>query len=150
MNKKQLNILLADDDTDDCLFFEKALRELPVPTYFAAVHDGEQLMDCLNNAVTENVSQLPDVLFLDLNMPRKNGFECLSDMKQNIKLKDIPVVIFSTSHPQNLNYDKDMVNMLLKYGAVDFIRKPDGLEQLKLLIQQALDLVAEKITGNNK
>ena len=67
MKLKQLNILLADDDTDDCIFFKEALDELLLPTHLITVHDGEQLMQLLTNETTE----LPDVLFLDLNMPRK-------------------------------------------------------------------------------
>src|SRR5450759_3766148 len=97
MNLKQLNILLADDDTDDCFFFDKALRETPIATHLTIVHDGEQLMDYLS----KNSEHLPDVLFLDLSMPRKTGFECLSEIKENKKLKDLPVVMFSTSFPQD-------------------------------------------------
>ena len=79
MSLKQLNILLADDDLDDCLFFKEALEGMPVNTHLTAVHDGEQLMQLLAN---EKI-KLPDILFLDLNMPRKNGFECLTEIKQN-------------------------------------------------------------------
>ena len=77
MNSEQLNILLADDDTDDCIFFKKALDELTLPTNLVAVHDGEQLMHLLTN----DTNPLPHILYLDLNMPRKNGFECLSEIK---------------------------------------------------------------------
>ena len=77
MKLKQMFILLADDDTDDCIFFKEALDELLLPTKLMTVHDGEQLMHLLANESTE----LPDVLFLDLNMPRKNGFECLEEIK---------------------------------------------------------------------
>ncbi len=83
---KQLNILLADDDTDDCVFFKRALKELAIPISLTTVHDGEQLMDFLANKTNE----LPHVLFLDLNMPRKNGFECLSEIKSNEKLSQLP------------------------------------------------------------
>lgn len=87
-----LNILLADDDTDDCTFFKEALKEFPLPTHLIAVHDGEQLMKLLTNQTNE----LPHVLFLNLNMPRKNGFECLREIKFNKKLKQLPVIVFST------------------------------------------------------
>lgn len=83
MNFKQLNILLADDDSDDCLFFKEALRELLLSTNLTTVHDGEQLMQLLTN----ETNVLPHVLFLDLNMPRKNGFECLTEIKLSKKLK---------------------------------------------------------------
>ena len=73
MTSKQQNapisILLADDDADDRFFFGKALKELPISTELTTVEDGEKLMSYL----LKNSEKLPDVLFLDLNMPRKNG-----------------------------------------------------------------------------
>lgn len=138
--KEHINILLADDDTDDQFFFNKALKALPYPTHLTTVHDGEQLM----NYLTENSDHLPNVLFLDINMPRKNGFECLFEIKQNEKLKDLPVVMFSTSYPRDLNYERDMINTLLNIGAYDFIRKPDDFSQLKKVISNALDIVIKK------
>ena len=89
MSLTQLNILLADDDADDCLFFTEALTGSPLSTHLTTVPDGEHLMQLLSNEKYE----LPDVLFLDLNMPRKNGFECLSEIKQNSKLNMLSVVI---------------------------------------------------------
>jgi CheY-like chemotaxis protein len=88
-----LKILLADDDTDDRFFFEKALNELSLNTHLTTVHGGEQLMEYL----LENTKNLPDVLFLDLSMPRKNGIECLSEIKENKQLEAVPVIMFSTS-----------------------------------------------------
>jgi len=79
MNLKQLNILLADDDIDDCIFFKEALEEFTIPSNLTTVNDGEQLMQIL----TDETNQLPNILFLDINMPRKNGFECLSEIKLN-------------------------------------------------------------------
>ena len=133
---KQINILLADDDTDDCMFFKEALKELLLPTDLTAVHDGEQLMQLLTNETTE----LPHVLFLDLNMPRKNGFECLSEIKNNKKLNGLPVVIFSTS------FDNEVVNRLHKSGALYFIKKPSHFSHFKSLIQQSLTLIAQTMT----
>ena len=132
MNLKQLNILLADDDIDDCAFFKKAVEDFPISTNYTAVHDGEQLLKQLTNETKE----LPDVLFLDLNMPRKNGFECLEEIKLNKKLKQLPVIIFSTS------FEQEVVNVLYKNGAQHFIRKPSDFLQFKKTIQQALTLVA--------
>ena len=119
-----LNILLAEDDNDDRFFFEKALKELSIPTHLTAVHDGEQLIDYL----TKNSKQLPDIVFLDLSMPRKNGFECLTEIKENKIFKDIPVIVFSTSYTRDMNYEKNMIEMLFKFGAQDYIRKPDNFE----------------------
>jgi len=131
-----MNILLADDDTDDCMFFKEALKDLFLPTEFTAVHDGEQLMQLLTNEDTV----LPHVLFLDLNMPRKNGFECLSEIKLNARLNGIPVIIFSTS------FENETVNQLHKSGAFYYIRKPSQFSQFKSLIQQSLEFIAQALT----
>ena len=71
----------AEDDKDDRFFFEKALAEISFNTNLTTVLDGEQLMDYL----LKNPEQLPDIIFLDLSMPRKNGFECLAELKENEK-----------------------------------------------------------------
>jgi CheY-like chemotaxis protein len=134
MTLQHLDILLADDDADDCLFFEEALEELPVSTALTAVHDGEKLMQLLN----DETNILPHILFLDLNMPRKNGFECLAEIKLNTKLKDMPVIIFSTS------YEQQVVNLLYQNGAHYFIRKPSAFAQFKKIILFVLTLIAQK------
>ena len=128
MISENINILLADDDMDDCMFFKDALEEIQLATQFTAVHDGEQLMHYLN----EKTDELPHVLFLDLNMPRKNGFACLEEIKSNEKLQSIPVIILSTS------FHDDMANELYKNGAHFYICKPSDFSQLKKLIHKAL------------
>jgi CheY-like chemotaxis protein len=141
MNLKQLNILLADDDMDDCLFFKDAIMELVPSPNFTAVHDGEQLMQLLGNEITK----LSDVLFLDLNMPRKNGFECLAEIKQNKKLKALPVVVFSTS------FEQEVVNRLYDNGAQYFIRKPSEFSLYKNIILHTLTLfMKENIAQTGK
>jgi CheY-like chemotaxis protein len=134
-----LHLLLADDDTDDCFFFEKALREINIATQLTVVNDGERLMDHL----LKNSAQLPDVLFLDLNMPRKSGFECLTEMMENSKLKDIYVVMFSTSYTLDRNYEQSMIDVLYRMGAQDYIRKPGDFTKLKELIHQSLIKLTE-------
>ena len=140
MNLKHLNIILADDDNDDCTFFKEALEELQLSLNLTTMHDGEQLM----NYLYEHSDHLPDVLFLDLSMPRKNGFECLSEIKENEKLKNLPVVMFATAFPRDLKYERDMINSLLNIGAQYFIRKSEDIEQLKHAIHSALTMVIEK------
>ncbi|MBK5284952.1 MAG: response regulator [Bacteroidia bacterium] len=144
---RTLNILLADDDKDDCLLFKEALEELPLSMHLTIVHDGDQLMKLLTReVVAQYVTPLPDVLFLDLNMPRKNGFECLCEIKQNENLKALPVIMFSTSYPRDKTYEGEMINTLLKIGAQDYIRKPNDFTQFKQVIHQALSIIAEKIS----
>jgi CheY-like chemotaxis protein len=126
-----LNILLADDDRDDCFLFQEALGELQVKAKLTSVYDGEQLMHLLNKKTDEPFN----VLFLDLNMPRKNGFACLEEIKGNENIKSLPIIIFSTSN------DKLIVDGLYKNGALHFICKPDNFSQLKKTIESALLLI---------
>ncbi len=136
MNLKPLSVLLADDDTDDCIFFKEAVEELTMDTQLTTLDDGEQLMAHLNGKINE----LPDVLFLDLNMPLKNGFECLSEIKSNPGLKLLPVIIFSTS------LEQEVVNQLYKNGAQYFIRKPPDFSQFKKIIHQTfITIIIPKI-----
>lgn len=135
-----LNILLADDDSDDCFFFEKVLQEITIATQLKIVHDGEQLMKYL----LENSENLPDVLFLDLSMPRKTGFECLTEIKENDNLKDLRVIMLSTSFPRDNKYEQDIIKMLYKLGAEDYIRKPSDYTKLKAIIHNALLKMVEK------
>jgi CheY-like chemotaxis protein len=132
--KTSLKILLAEDDADDRFFFAKALKELAIDTHLTMVHDGEALMEYLS----EHLLNLPDVLFLDLSMPRKSGFECLTEIKDDLQLMDLPVIMFSTAYPRDNNYEQSIVNMLMKIGAYDFIRKPSGFKELKAIIHQSL------------
>ena len=88
------------------------------------------------NYLFKNSEHLPDVLYLDLSMPRKNGFECLTEIKENPKLKDLVVVVFSTSFPQNMIYEENMINLLLKIGAHDYIRKSGDFDLLKQVYSQ--------------
>jgi CheY-like chemotaxis protein len=130
-----LNILLADDDKDDRFFFAKALEALSVPTKLTTVNDGEKLMVYLD----KNSDKLPDVLFLDLNMPRKNGSECLAEIKTNKKLKDFPIIIYSTSH------NDDIADILYRDGAYYYMRKCDLAELITQLEHVLSRLVEDKL-----
>ncbi|MES2591787.1 MAG: response regulator [Bacteroidota bacterium] len=126
---KQLRILLANDAQDDCLLFKEVLDGFHFPVSFSTVSNGEQLLHILGKK-----KRLPHILFLDLNIPRKNGFDCLEEIKSNEKLKTLPVIIFSSS------FDHDIVNMLYQKGAQCYIQKPSKYPKLKKAIHQALTL----------
>lgn len=126
-----INLLLADDDLDDRLFFKEAIEELPIATTVTTVSDGVELMHHLNSS-----QEKPHVLFLDLNMPRKNGFDCLEEIKRSEALNGIPVVIYSTS------FDAEMVNILYEKGAQHYVCKPGDFMKLKQVIYEALTTVA--------
>lgn len=140
MDLKILNILLADDDYDDCQFFKNALQDLQLQTHLTIVHDGEQLM----NYLSDNSRNLPDILFLDLSMPRKNGLECLSEIKQNKILQDLSMVMLSTSN------SKDTINKVFEFGANVYIHKPGDFVQLKQVIHHALPIASEKIFSDRR
>lgn len=127
-----LRLLLADDDADDCLFFKDALDELKVAASLTVVADGVELMDFL--ALEE--AQYPSALYLDLNMPRKNGLECLGEIRAIDKLKNMPIIIFSTS------FNIDVVNSLYMLGATYYIRKPAEFKILKDVILKSIRLIS--------
>lgn len=123
MNNTPYHILIADDDDGDRLLFAEALRELPLATTLTAVNGGEQLMDYLLSA-----AELPHLLFLDLNMPRKNGFECLHDIKQLEKLKSLPVIIFSTSDDES-----GIERVYLEGAHLYLVKPPNFLDLIKCI-----------------
>lgn len=131
MKDQPVQILLADDDPDDRLFFKEAVEDLPLSVQLTIVEDGGQLMKLLN----EKQDELPDILFLDLNMPRKNGRECLVEIKRSEKLKRLPVIIYTTSLP------KDVATLLYNEGAHYYIRKPIGFDNIRTAIHQGLIMI---------
>lgn len=133
-NSHNYRILLADDDKDDCLMFKDALDELPLAFTLTVVYNGEQLMDLLN----KEGFKLPDILFLDLNMPRKTGFECLSEIKNNKRLKNLTVIIISTS------FEQDITHLLYKAGAQYYIQKPNDFAKLRMVIAHAIKLTTKR------
>jgi len=114
------NIVMADDDLDDCLLVEDALKETGVPVLFRSVENGEYLLAYLNhegNYADTATSPRPDLILLDLNMPRKNGWEILKELKKSSSHKDIPVVVLTTSKEE-----KDIARCY-ELGANSFLTK---------------------------
>ncbi|MFT7197973.1 MAG: CheY-like chemotaxis protein [Marinoscillum sp.] len=134
MIPENINILLADDDNTDCLLFKEALEELPVSAILTIVHNGEELIE----AITKKGNKFPDVLFLDLNMPRKNGYATLGEIKRNTDLQNLPVIIFSTAS------DEHSVKDVFRNAAHYYICKPADFSQLKRVIYEALTLITQK------
>lgn len=130
MNNESLNILLADDDEDDRLLFEDAFKEVKVKTIVSLVNDGIELMQHLNAAV-EN---LPNLLFLDLNMPRKSGIECLDEIKGDERFRNIAIAIYSTSASE-----KDIEETLVR-GANIYIKKPNDFSKLKKILSEVITI----------
>lgn len=130
MTKEYTYIVLADDDADDRLFFIDAFDELKINTKVQTFNDGAELMDYLNS---EN-SQLPEILFLDLNMPKKNGIECLHEIKANPKFENIAVAIYSTSSSEE-HIEETFVS-----GANIYIKKPNDFNTLKKVLSDVVTI----------
>lgn len=128
MDKNQIIILMADDDDDDYLLTKKALKKSKLLNKLCRVKDGEELLDYLKvrgkyeGKADECVR--PGVILLDLNMPRVDGRQALKEIKSDPKLRDIPVVIFTTSKAEEDIYRS------YKLGVNSFITKPVTFESL--------------------
>lgn len=134
--EKTLEIWLVDDDPDDCILFQTALEQISISSRLTVVYNGEQLMEFLNKNII-----LPDILFLDLNMPRKNGFNCLTEIKKADRLKVIPIIVLSTSFRQT------MADQLYVNGAQHYLRKPNTFLQLKTSIHKVIILALKPQFG---
>jgi len=116
---KYKNILLIDDDEDDCEIFLAAITSVSEDGNYTVKNDAREALNQLEKGVLT-----PDLIFLDLNMPVMNGTQFLSEVKKRSHLKDIPVIIFSTSsHP-------DIIRQSMAVGAYDFITKPSDFNQI--------------------
>lgn len=120
VQKEPVVILMADDDDDDFMLTQKALKASKLLNTLIRVSDGEELMDyLLAKGDYEGKETLrPGIILLDLNMPRKDGREALSEIKANEDLKDIPVVVFTTSKAE------EDVFRTYQLGVSSFITKP--------------------------
>lgn len=120
-------ILLVDDDLDDRELFVEAFSSLEHDAQVETLEASEDLLDHLDRSIL-----LPDFIFLDLNMPRKTGKECLKEIQQSDKLKEVRVVIYSTS----IN-PKDVAETY-RDGAYCFIQKPNSFSELKRLLHKVI------------
>lgn len=123
-------ILLADDDVDDRALFAEALAMTEQFLKLVMVNDGEELIRYLKS------SPPPQLIFLDLNMPRQNGAQCLTFIKSNQILSATPVVILSTS----INEAKK--NQLVEEGAAYCFNKPSEFSGLVTLLKKSLHLLS--------
>lgn len=121
-------ILLADDDEDDRRFFTDAFEEIKIKTKVETVNDGVELMNYLNQPDII----LPHILFLDLNMPRKGGIDCLLELKRIDRIKDIAVVIYSTSASE------EDIEETFVLGANVYLKKPSDFSTLKKTLEEVI------------
>ena len=129
-NKEPVKVILADDDKDDQEIFHEALTETNIPADLTTVDNGKELMDHLKDPSEPN----PDIIFIDINMPVKNGKEVLAEIKRDETLKDIPTIILSTS--ENVKDVEDTFNA----GANLYVRKPFSFKSFILLLKKIFTL----------
>jgi CheY-like chemotaxis protein len=111
---------MVDDDIDDQDIFSIALKELDIAIDCVFAFDGEEALRKLE----EDPLFYPDLIFLDINMPKMNGKECLAAIKKSTRQRNIPVIVFSTST------DKKMEQELTKMGAAAYLTKPSSISEL--------------------
>src|ERR1700760_4617885 len=125
------HILLIDDDQDDAELFSDALEELKINTVVAHFSDGNKAIEKL----LEKAIPTPDLIFLDINMPHINGWDCLRELKTIAQLNKIPIVMYSTSNFDNQGVKPEDV------GATAFLTKPSNFEELKQRISSLFSRV---------
>ena len=130
MQEDYTYVVLADDDEDDRLFFTEAFDELKIKTKVNTFNDGVALM----KALAHPESDLPNILFLDLNMPKKSGLECLKEIKTNDRFKNIAIAIYSTSASE-----EDIENTFVN-GANIYIKKPSDFKNLKKILSEVVTI----------
>ena len=137
MNHQTIDVLLADDDKDDQFLFEKALKEIPMKTRLEKVNDGTELMHFLD----KQLNSFPHILFLDLNLPKKNGLLCLEEIRKNESWNDISVAIYSSSSLES------HVEEAFVLGANIYIKKPDSLTCLQKSLEKILTINWQYLTS---
>jgi len=129
-------VLLADDDSDDAEMFSLVLSEVDPSIQFHHVENGLAVFEFLHKMG----SKVPDVIFMDINMPQMSGWECLTALKSNAITKNIPVLIYSTSSHAR---DKQIAAQL---GASGFITKPSDYRTLRKILSTIADNLHQNVT----
>lgn len=126
---ENVTIFYADDDTDDLDFFRDVTDTFGDKIDLYTHNHGEHLLNAVNNP-----PPMPNIIFLDINMPGKSGFDVLQELKKSEEHKDIPVVMFSTSSSiENVCKSREL-------GASFYVTKPDSLAQLRKSIEYTLSI----------
>ena len=126
---KPFSILLADDDPDDRLLVQEAFEENCLDNSLEMVEDGEELLEYLLQRGEYSDKSLPGLILLDLNMPRKSGLEALKEIKADVNLRRIPVVVLTTSQAE-----EDIIRSY-DLGVSSFIVKPVTFDSLVDLVK---------------
>lgn len=132
LGREPFKLVIAEDDPDDRYFFEEALAECQVPHGVHFSEDGEDLLDHLFARDQHEGRPQPDLIVLDLNMPKIDGRKALSEIKAHRATRAIPVVVLTTSSNED-----DILN-IYDLGASSYITKPPGLDEFKGIVHELL------------
>lgn len=131
-------IFYSDDDEDDLSIFADAVESVPKKIDLQVYNGGQKLLDAINNP-----PPTPHIIFLDLNMPGKNGFDVLKEIRSSEDKKDLPIVIYSTSN------EPAIISKCLDLGANRFVSKPILMSDIIKSIKDALEIDWENFSPNH-
>ena len=137
-NDSTIQVLLTDDDADDLMLFEEAIREIPLSVQLLSVDNGLELLRLLDS------NYLPNFIFLDVNMPGKSGKECLREIKSNPQLHDISVIMYSTSN------NRDDIDTCYTRGADLYVIKPSLFTDIVKMLQKVLSGDWKQLSARSK
>lgn len=124
-----MEILVVDDSESDAMIIEEAIGEVGWEAHIHNAWDGDQAIKYLHHEPDDEYHR-PDLVILDLNMPRRNGFEVLDDIKHDPALAGIPVLVLTTSHA-----DGDIMRAF-EHGAESYLTKPTGYADVPKMAQE--------------
>jgi len=131
MKNSSINILIADDDKDDVSMLAEALQNILPSSHSISKPDGLAALNYIKS------SDHLDLVFLDLNMPLRNGIDCLKDISIHNLLPNTPIVIYSTSK------NEEHINIAYEYGAAFYIVKPESFIELSKIIKRAITILGK-------
>lgn len=133
--------MFADDDDDDRNLFKRAIDEIDIPVKLYLVENGQEVLSLLSHQATAR----PDVIFLDVNMPVMDGWECLKELRATEEYKNVPLIIYSTTSQRH------HVKKALLLGAQCLITKPDSFNRIKEILTTVIsDFPQKDIVENLK
>jgi CheY-like chemotaxis protein len=131
---KKYKIIIVENDEDEQLFMKEGFDSAGLFDIVGQVKNGDALLEWL----TENPATLPDIILSDLNMPGKNGYDVINDIKNDPAYSHIPVIITSTSST------KTIIDKCLSFGAADYIVKPETFVEYVPYVKNLYKLIGEK------
>ena len=134
----RIEVLFTDDDADDLMLFEEAIKEIPQTIKLASVENGKDMLKLLDGDYN------PNFIFLDLNIPGKSGKDCLKEIKSNPRRRTIPVIVYSTSN------NKDDIETCYKQGADLYVIKPYLFTEMVKILEKIFALDWSKAEARPK